>query len=107
MSDWIDVLKQVSEHSSQSAVATRIGYSAAVVNQVLKGTYKGDLISVEDAVRGALMGAVVDCPVIGEMPRNRCIEHQRRGAHFAPTNPLRIQLYRACPTCEHNRGAKQ
>ena len=106
MSDWIDALRGECARSSQARAATLIGYSPAVVNQILKGTYKGDWISVEESVRGALMGATVECPVIGEIPRNRCIEHQRRAGSFAATNPLRVQLHRACPVCPNRRETR-
>lgn len=99
MSTWIDLLREACAASSQKAVAGRIGYSPATLSQVLSGTYKGDLSRVQAAVEGALMQASVDCPVIGELPRQRCIEHQR--APFAPTNPMRVQLYAACKTCPH------
>ncbi len=104
MSNWINVLRAECESTSQSKAAALIGYSTAVVNQVLKGTYNGDLISVEEVVRGALMGATVECPAIGTIPRNRCIEHQRRSNNFASTNPLRVQLHKTCPTCENRRN---
>jgi hypothetical protein len=71
---------------------------------VLKGTYKGDVSSVQRAVEGALMGMTVECPVIGDLPRNRCLEYQRQP--FAATNPMRVQLSRACPTCPNRRGAE-
>lgn len=99
--DWLTVLREACAASTQAAVAKRIDYSATVVNQVLKGTYNGDLRSVQAAVEGALMGATVDCPVIGELPRHKCLEYQRRG--FAATNPLRVALAQACPTCPHRR----
>jgi hypothetical protein len=102
MTDWITVLRETCAAKTQAAVAEQIGYSATVVNQVLKGTYKGDLSRVKKAVEGALMGLTVECPVIGEMPRNRCLDYQRQG--FAATNPLRVQLSRTCPTCPHRSG---
>lgn len=98
---WIDVLRSACATDSQAYVAEQIGMSPAVVNQVLKGTYNGNLTNVQKRVEGALMGAVVDCPVIGDMPLNRCMENQSRP--FAATNPIRVQLYRTCKTCEHNR----
>lgn len=103
MSDWIEVLQEEVNRSSQEKAGRCIGYSASVVSQVLKGIYIGDLSSVEESVRGALMGATVECPVIGDIPRNRCIDHQRRAGKPAATNPQRIQLSRACPTCPHRR----
>ena len=105
--DWIVALRKECEQTSQARAAGLIGYSPAVVNQVLKGTYKGDLNRVEAAVRGGLMGATVNCPPIGEIPRNRCIEHQRRIGSFAATNPSRVILSRTCPTCDNYLEGKQ
>lgn len=100
---WLQVLRETAApKGGQARAAERIGYSPAVVSQVLKGTYKGDLKAVQQKVEGALMGLTVDCPVIGELPRNRCLEYQRQG--FAATNHMRVQLSRACPECPNRRG---
>lgn len=102
--NWLTVLRESCDTSSQAATAKRINYSPTVVNQVLKGTYKGDLNSVQKAVEGALMGLSVECPVIGTLPRDRCcLDYQRRG--FAATNPLRVTLTQACPRCTNRRGS--
>ena len=101
--DWLVVLRQASKARKQSVVAAEIGYSATVVSQVLSGTYKGDLRAVQQKVEGALMGLTVECPVIGTLPRNRCLEYQRQP--FAATNHIRVQFSRACPTCPNRRGA--
>lgn len=101
--EWIAVLRAECKRTTQTAAGKRIGYSAAVVNQVLKGTYKGDVTRVQQAVEGALMGRTVECPVIGELPRERCVEFQRRG--FAATNPLRVQFFKTCPTCPNRSGS--
>ncbi len=92
--DWKEVLRTACDASSQAAVAAQIGYSSGAVCSVLAGSYRGNLARVRQAVEGALMAAVVECPVIGELPRQRCIEHQR--TPFTPTNPARVALYRAC-----------
>lgn len=102
-SDWLVVLRQASKARKQSVVAAVIGYSATVVSQVLSGTYKGDLKAVQQKVEGALMGLTVECPVIGTLPRNRCLEYQRQP--FAATNHIRVQFSRVCPTCPNRRGA--
>jgi len=99
---WVQILRdEVAKAGSQARVGERIGYSAAVINRVLKGNYNGTVEKVKAKVEGAFMGAVVECPVIGEIPRDRCISHQ--GKRFAATNPMRVQLHRTCPSCEHNR----
>jgi hypothetical protein len=102
--DWMAVLREQCDRTSQAKVAKLLNYSAAVVNQVLKNTYKGDLVKVQRTVEGALMGMTVDCPVVGDLPRNRCLDFQKR--EFAATNHLRVQLSRACPTCPNRRGAE-
>jgi hypothetical protein len=100
---WIAALKQACQVNSQAVVATKIGMSPAVVNQVLKGCYNGSLINVRKRVEGALLGVTVDCPMIGDIPLNRCIDNQSRP--FAATNPLRVALHRACKTCvNHSAG---
>lgn len=103
MSAWLEELRRSATAEGQSATARRIGYSATVVCQVLKGTYKGDLNRVQSAVEGALMHATVDCPVIGDLPLQRCIEHQRGPRRF--TNPMRVQLAHTCPTCPNRRSS--
>lgn len=102
---WIKVLREVSAATSQPLAAVRIGYSTAVVNAILKGTYKGDWKRVQQAVEGALMGSTVECPVLGSIPRQRCVEHQR--APFTATNPMRVQLSRACPDCSNNVSGRK
>ena len=96
--DWIDALRAACDASTQVTVARRIGYSAAVVSQVLKGTYAGDLGRVEGAVRGALMSETVDCPVLGEIRRDACLRNQR-ATFSANGDPLRRALRGTCPTC--------
>lgn len=92
--DWVQVLAEHCDRASQAKVAKKLGYSAATVSLVLAGSYAGDLSKVELAVRGAFLAAVVDCPVLGDIPANDCLSHQR--ASFAPTNHVRVALYRSC-----------
>lgn len=100
--DWIAVLADECDRTTQKATGARIGYSAGVVNAVLKRAYKGDYSAVEQSVRGALMAATVNCPVLGELTTDRCLQQQRQP--FAAHNPQRIALWRACRTaCVHSR----
>jgi len=99
---WLKRLREECGRASQTKVAAMLGYSAAVVNQVLQGSYEGDLRAVQKAVEGVFMGAKVNCPVLGVLAANRCVAIQRRP--FAATNPTRIALYRACRSgCPHSR----
>jgi len=95
---WINVLKEACLSSSQAQVAQRLGVSTAMISQVLKGAYKGNMERIQRLVEGELMAMCVECPVIGaEIPRQRCVEHQQQP--FRPTSPMRVALYKGCKTC--------
>lgn len=103
-SKWLEALRVRCDATSQQKVGKELNYSAAVINQVLKGTYRGDVSKVEMIVRGAYLGETVGCPVIGELEKNICIENQQR--EFSPTNSTRVKLYRACQTCPNSESRK-
>lgn len=100
--DWVLALAEEANRTSGSDAAKRIGYSGAVVTQVCRANYRGDLDKVEGKVRGALLGAEVECPVLGAIGRDRCFEEQ--GKKHIGTSALRTKLYRACRCgCPHSR----
>jgi transcriptional regulator with XRE-family HTH domain len=92
--DWLETLRQECEASSQVKIARRLGVSTAMINQVLKGVYKGNASRLEALVRGELMLENVACPVLGEISKRRCLDEQARP--FGATNPQRVALYKAC-----------
>ncbi len=100
---WVLALAEACDKTSQGKVAKRLGVSAAVVNQVLGDSYKGRLDRVETRVRGELMRETVLCPVLGEISKRDCLDHQ--GRKFHATNRLRVQLFRACRTCPNREDA--
>jgi hypothetical protein len=83
-------------------VAAEIGYSPAVVSNVLARKYPGDRQAVFARIRGVLLGEQVACPVLGDIGRDQCLDHQKPRAGSA--NPTRARLKRACPSCQHNRS---
>jgi hypothetical protein len=102
MPAWIEALAAEATRTSGNAAAARIGYSPAVVSAVLSRTYRGDYTRVAEKVAGALMGVTVDCPVLGEIARDRCLDEQTRG--FSASSSVRARLYRACRgNCPHSR----
>ncbi|HEY5209610.1 MAG TPA: transcriptional regulator [Stellaceae bacterium] len=105
MPDWVLVMAEEATRTSGAALAKRLGYSSSVVSQVLNHRYSlGDLDRVEAAVRGALMGVTVVCPVLGEIGRDHCLM-ERREPHRA-TSAMRAQLFHACKTCSHRRAPR-
>ena len=100
--DWVEILAEECDRTSQARTGRAVGYSNGAINAVLKNTYKGDVGSVEEAVRGKLMAKSVECPVDGEITTNICIKSQRQP--LLATSNRRVRLFRACRGgCAHSR----
>ncbi|MEQ8346189.1 MAG: hypothetical protein RIB84_22400 [Sneathiellaceae bacterium] len=106
MPDWVQVLAEKCDASSQAAAAKRMRCSAGVVSQVLSNSYPASLAGIEERTRAAFMSADVECPVLGTLDRARCLHEQRQ--KYSSANRTRVQLYRACRSgCPHsNHNAK-
>jgi len=99
---WIIELAKACDHASQNKVSKLIGYSGATVSLVLSRTYKGDLKTIEQAVRGAFMKETVLCPVLGELAKHECLANQKKP--FSTANSMRISVFKACHnTCPHSQ----
>lgn len=96
MSDWIEILRQECEKSSQRDVAKKLGSTPTSVNLILNGKYPNEtgIKKLQEAVESEYLNKTVNCPVLGETPLSKCNFHQNR--EFAATNPQRVMLYRAC-----------
>lgn len=106
MPDWVAALAAECSRTTQTRAAQRIGYSDGLVSGVLSNKYPGDIARVEAKVRGALMSAVVSCPVLGEIGLDRCLDEQNTDDTGASS--VRSRLFRKCrgigmPKCEHSR----
>ena len=104
MPDWVGALAAEANRTSSQEAAVRIGYSPAVVSQILSNAYPGDVDRVAQKVRGALLGHRVICPVLGEIGKDICIEQQ--GKPFSSSSSMRVRLYHACKTCPNRRSAE-
>jgi hypothetical protein len=96
----IEALAVEAQKTSGTAVAKRLGYSPALISQLISGRYPGDVDLAKARIRGALMGEQVECPVLGSIPRDRCINESLRP--FAATNSIRARLFHACKICPLN-----
>lgn len=102
--DWLEVLRDACARSSQSQTARRLGVSATMVNQALKGSYRSPTTDLEARVRARLMATDIECPALGCISTARCDVEQR--AEFSSANPVAIRRYRACRAgCPRYRGA--
>ncbi len=105
--DWVMTLAHACIETSQNKVAARIGRSAALVSQVLRAKYPGDLGAVEELVRGHFERAVVDCPALGFLPTHECRMWRERARTFVNSNSLRVQMYRACQRCPRAKVSEE
>lgn len=104
--DWVSELAQAADQFGQKSVAEKIGYSNGLVSQVLNKKYGGDMQGVEERVRGALMGLMVECPILGPIDRNRCLQEQKEP--FRATSAFRAQIFHACRGgCPNARSMKK
>ncbi|WP_296639139.1 hypothetical protein [Roseinatronobacter sp.] len=97
--DWVERMALQCAATSQNKVAARIGRSAALVSQVLRNKYPGDLHAVEELFRGHFMAETVRCPELGTLPLHECHDWMAKARHFQSTNTLRVRMYRACKRC--------
>jgi len=99
--DWVEVLAQACDASSQAQIANKIGKSKATVSLVLTRQYNAGLNAIEQTVRGILMEATVACPVVGDIALDQCHRNQRNTSGQG----LERKLFQAhCRTCRHRRG---
>lgn len=97
--DWVLRLAEECAASSQNKVASRLGRSAALVSNVLRRKYQGDMAAVEDVVRGRFMRATVQCPALGEVSTAVCRDWMALAKTYNNANSERVRMYRACRSC--------
>lgn len=97
---WVLTLAAYCDKESQAAAARKIGRSAALVNQVLKNCYTGDLKATQARVESAFSTKAVDCPVMGKICGSDCLAHQK--APYNSANHVAVRLYVACRKCPKN-----
>lgn len=90
------LLRAVNE-KGQAQVARELGYSASALNQVLKGSYKGELNNLLRRVAEVYGAETVNCPVMGDISLGRCAEEKKKP--FSASSPLRVRLFKACREC--------
>lgn len=101
--DWVIKLAEACDASSQNKVAGRLGYTGAVISQVVRNKYAGNTDNVRDRVEGKLMGATVLCPALGNLPTNECQIWRQKARNFSGANHQRVMMFRACNRCPNNK----
>lgn len=105
--DWVLALAQACAASSQNRVAQDLERSASLVSNVLRRKYPGDMASIEERVRGVYMRAVVECPVFGDLPTDRCQMWRKRSQSPSGRNTQHVWMRKACNRCPVNKGASE
>ncbi|MDX8354329.1 hypothetical protein [Cognatiyoonia sp. IB215182] len=103
MPEWVLQLAKACDRSSQNKVARKLGYNGAVVSQVLRNRYPGNMVNVQHRVEGILMGTTLICPALGELPIHECQLWRQKSRIFSNANHQRVMMYRACKRCPNNR----
>jgi hypothetical protein len=101
--DWVRALARACQESTQSDVARRLDRSPGAINQVLRNKYGASTANLEERVRGLLMAATVDCPVLGDLSTVACQDWREKARTFVPTNAHRARMFHACNACPLNR----
>ena len=94
----VRLLANAVKESTRTKVAERLGVSRTGVSLLLSNKYKGGTTKIEARILDILGN--VSCPVLGSIAAAEC--QKNRQAKFTPSNPQRVQLYRACQSCPHN-----
>lgn len=102
--DWIETLAVECGRTSQNKVAAQLCRSAAVISQVLRHKYPASMDGIEERVRGVFLNARVACPAFGEIAANECQDWREKSREFAPGNPVRVRMFRACNACPRNKA---
>ena len=102
--DLRDHFRKTCKEQGQATVARAIGYTPSTISQMLSGTYPADDSAVMEKFREVYGGITVDCPVLSTISLDKCGFHRRR--EFAASNPVRVALFRTCPTCTVWKGGK-
>lgn len=97
--DWVLALAEACARTSQNRVAEDLGRSASLVSNVLRRKYPGNMAAIEERVRGVFMSVVISCPVLGELPTDRCQMWRQRAQRLQTHNTHRVRMYRACRSC--------
>lgn len=92
--DWLSALIKQCETQSLSAISKQTGLSKSVISQVTNGKYPGDLLRVQDVIEGVYLSKTVECPVLGNISKDKCLAFQVKP--LVTGNPQNIKIYRAC-----------
>ena len=97
--EFIRVLANVvSECGNNAAAARKLGINRASVSTLLANKYPANTQKMEKTIMA--WATKIPCPVLGDISAGQC--QAERNKPFISSNPLRVQLFRACRKCPRN-----
>jgi hypothetical protein len=97
--EWIFLLAEACNRTSQKAVGKTMHYSGGTISRVLRKTYAGDMAEVKKRVMAFLGDARFACPVMKcTIAADQCFNYRRGIEMLAFAGHFRI----ACPKCPNN-----
>lgn len=101
--EWVARLAAEVDATSLARAGERVGYGKSALSMVISKAYGAGTAKVQAAVeeRLGVSGAAVECPILAEIPLDRCRTAQ--AAPFQPSVPLAGMLRAACRTCSNRR----
>ena len=98
--EWVKLLAQQCDRTSQRTVADKLGKSSGYVSRLINCNYAGSYSEAETQVRALFGQDQVDCPLWGEIPLASCVRARRRKE---PPRTHVHHLHRStCPSCPNN-----
>lgn len=98
--EWVVNLAKSCDEASQKDMASKIGRSSALINQVLQKKYPGRLDRVEADVVRVLNDCPITCPLLGQITPSQCLNNQK--LPYSGANHQSVALFRACRKCPNN-----
>lgn len=95
-----ELLLSAVKAKGQASVARELGYSPTAICLVLKGKYGAGSDKIHARVAEVYGVLTLDCPVLGEIPINRCADERR--TPFSASSPQRVAIFRACRECRQH-----
>lgn len=103
--DYIAVLAERCDETTQRAVGRILGFHASAVSKLINRNYEAGYDELEIKIRRVLMNVPVACPTFGEIPLASCLNIRRQ-------KPERLDMAErnfasACARCSLNSDIKK
>jgi predicted YcjX-like family ATPase len=102
--EWIRMLADECDRTTQADVAERLKISGSYVNRLIHNRYGASHTEPEQMVLAIIGGRKIECPAFGPIPLTSCIRNRRRTG--PATNMLQRAFERHCPACPFNTDRK-